>query len=131
MNIRLSIMTPEQVFWNQPVEEIILPTNSGKMGVLYDHADLITAIEIGVMSIRSNGSWQNIALENGFATVHNDRVTVLVNSAESKESIDFAQADQEFIKTSEALNKATDKKSRIEANLAFKRARARYLVAAD
>ena len=75
MNIRLSIMTPEQVFWNQPVEKIILLTNSGKMGVLYDHADLITAIKIGVMGIRSNESWQNIALENGFATVHNDLIS--------------------------------------------------------
>ena len=129
--LQLSIMTPEQVFWNQPVDEIILPTNTGQMGVLDKHADLITAIDIGVMSIRCNGDWIGVALANGFAAIRKNRVTVLVNSAESKQTIDKDKADKDYDEAKKRVDQATDQRSRVEANLAFKRARARYLVATD
>ena len=41
-------MTPDRIFWNDQAEEIILPTNTGQMGVLTNHAPLITALDIGV-----------------------------------------------------------------------------------
>lgn len=131
MNLQLSIMTPEQIFWNEPVDEIILPTNTGQMGVLSHHADLITAIDIGVMSIKQKNAWINIALTNGFAAIRNNRVTVLVNSAESKKTIERDEAEKAFNDAQELLQNANNKKSRIEANLTFKRARARFLVAND
>jgi ATP synthase F1 epsilon subunit len=128
--IQLSIITPDDIFWNEPVQEIILPTNNGQMGVLWNHADLITAIDIGMMRIRKQGSsWIGFALDNGFATVRNNRVTVLVNSAESKQTIAEEEARNEFTQATEALNNAPNQKARIEANLVYKRAKARYLVA--
>jgi F-type H+-transporting ATPase subunit epsilon len=128
--IQLSIITPDEIFWNEPVQEIILPTNNGQMGVLWNHADLITAIDIGMMRIRKQGnSWIAFALDNGFATVRNNRVTVLVNSAESKQTIAEDEARNNFTLATEALTNAPNQKARIEANLVYKRAKARYLVA--
>lgn len=49
MNLQVCIMTPDKIFWDEEVEEIILPTNTGQMGVLTKHAPLITALDIGVM----------------------------------------------------------------------------------
>jgi F-type H+-transporting ATPase subunit epsilon len=43
MTLQVCIMTPDQIFWNDQAEEIILPTNTGQMGVLSNHAPLITA----------------------------------------------------------------------------------------
>jgi F-type H+-transporting ATPase subunit epsilon len=54
MNLQVCIMTPDEIFWNEQAEEIILPTNTGQMGVLTNHAPIITALDIGVMSIRTN-----------------------------------------------------------------------------
>ena len=56
MSLQICIMTPDQIFWNTKAEEIILPTNTGQMGILVKHAPLITALDIGVMSIRQNKS---------------------------------------------------------------------------
>jgi ATP synthase F1 epsilon subunit len=53
MSLKVCIMTPDRIFWNKEVEEIILPTNTGQMGVLTNHAPVITALDIGVMSIRT------------------------------------------------------------------------------
>jgi F-type H+-transporting ATPase subunit epsilon len=131
MNLQVCIMTPDKIFWDEEAEEIILPTNTGQMGVLKKHAPLITALDIGVMSIRQNNSWNFIALMNGFASIKNDKVTILVNSAESKETIDGDQAEKEFLEAQDRVNKATDEKEKVEAILAFKRARARFLVIKD
>lgn len=131
MNLQVCIMTPDKIFWDEEAEEIILPTNTGQMGVLTKHAPLITALDIGVMSIRQNNSWNFIALMNGFASIKNDKVTILVNSAESKETIDNDQAEKDFLEAQDRVNTATDEKEKVEAILAFKRARARFLVIKD
>lgn len=128
MSLQICIMTPDQIFWNTKAEEIILPTNTGQMGILVKHAPLITALDIGVMSIRQNNQWQYIALMNGFASIQKDQIIILVNSAESKETIDFIQAEKDFLDAQKRVNTAIDEKEKVEAVLAFKRARARYLV---
>ena len=97
MNLQVCIMTPDEIFWNEQAEEIILPTNTGQMGVLTNHAPIITALDIGVMSIRTNKHWTSVALMGGFALVKQNQVTVLVNSAESKHKVDGAKAEQAFL----------------------------------
>nr|YP_010020340.1 ATP synthase epsilon chain [Ulva australis]QHD45045.1 ATP synthase epsilon chain [Ulva pertusa]QOK35259.1 ATP synthase epsilon chain [Ulva australis]BBO58650.1 ATP synthase epsilon chain [Ulva australis] len=131
MSLQICIMTPDTIFWDEEAEEIILPTNTGQMGVLSKHAPLITALDIGVMSIRQDNSWNRFALMNGFASIQNDKVTILVNSAESKQTIDSNEAENEFLEAQERVNKAVDEKEKVEAILAFKRARARFLVIKD
>nr|YP_010020452.1 ATP synthase epsilon chain [Ulva gigantea]QOK35371.1 ATP synthase epsilon chain [Ulva gigantea] len=131
MSLQVCIMTPDKIFWDEEAEEIILPTNTGQMGVLPKHAPLITALDIGVMSIRQDNSWNSFALMNGFASIQNDKVTILVNSAESKQTIDKNKAEKEFLEAQERVNKTIDEKEKVEAVLAFKRSRARFLVIKD
>ena len=128
MILQVCVITPDQVFLNQKAEEIILPTNTGLMGVLTNHAPLITALEIGVMLIRVEKDWKSLALMGGFALVKQNQITVLVNEAESEDSIDPIEAEQTFNLTKKQFEEATDQKQKVEANFAFKRARARYQV---
>ena len=126
MSLQICILTPDRVFWNEEAEEIILPTNTGQMGVLTNHAPIITALEIGIMSLRTQKEWVSVALMGGFALVKQNQVTVLVNSAESKETVNSSEAEQAFLEAKEQLEKALGQKEKVEANFAFKRARARY-----
>ena len=128
MALQVCVITPDQVFLNQEAEEIILPTNTGLMGVLKNHAPLITALEIGVMLIRVKKDWKPFALMGGFALVKQNQITVLVNEAESEATIDRAEAEQSFTITRQKFEEATDQKQKVEANFAFKRARARFQV---
>ena len=128
MVLQVCVITPDQIFLDCEVEEVILPTNTGLMGVLTDHAPLITALEIGVMLIRNNKNWTPIALMGGFALVKQNQITVLVNEAESETTINVAEAEQTFNLTQKQLEEAIDQKQKVEANFAFKRARARYQV---
>lgn len=119
-------LTPDRVFWNEQAEEIILPTNTGQMGVLTNHAPIITALDIGIMSIRTQKDWMSVALMGGFALVKQNQVTVLVNSADSKETVDSKEVEQTFLNAKEQLEKAVGQKEKVEANFSLKRARARY-----
>jgi len=128
MVLQVYVITPDQVFLNQEAEEVILPTNTGLMGVLTNHAPLITALEIGVMLIRMKKDWKPFALMGGFALVKQNQITVLVNEAESEATIDRAEAEQFFVATKQKFEEAIDQKQKVEANFAFKRARARFQV---
>lgn len=128
MVLQVCVITPDQVFLNQEAEEVILPTNTGLMGVLTNHAPLITALEIGVMLIRVKKDWQPFALMGGFALVKQNQITVLVNEAESETTIDKEEAEKSFNITKRKFEEAIDQKQKVEANFAFKRARARFQV---
>lgn len=128
MNLQIRVVTPDQVFLDKEVDEIILPTNTGLMGVLKNHAPLITAIEVGVMLFRVNKEWTSIALMGGFGFVKQNRITVLVNEAESEATIDPVEAEKDFNLAKQQLEEAKGQKQKVEANFSFKRARARYQV---
>ena len=126
MSLQICIMTPDQIFWNEPADEIILPTNTGQMGVLANHAPLISALDIGVMLVRTQNTWSSIALMGGFALVQQNQVTVLVNEAESASTINKEEAEAAFNEAKLQFEQAEGQKQKVEANFAFKRARARY-----
>lgn len=126
MSLKVCIMTPDKIFWNKEVEEIIFPTNTGQMGVLTNHAPVITALDIGVMSIRTKTEWLPVALMGGFALVKQNQVTVLVNEAESLEDIQVETVEEMYLEAREKLEAATTEKEKVEANSIFKRAKARY-----
>lgn len=128
MALQVCIMTPDRIFWNEQAEEIILPTNTGQMGVLVSHAPLITALDIGVMLIRSKNNWTSVALMGGFALIKQDQLTVLVNEAESAKNINSEEAESAFTSAQTKLLEAQGQKQKVEAKFAFKRARARYQV---
>jgi ATP synthase F1 epsilon subunit len=128
MTLQVCIMTPDRIFLNDQAEEIILPTNTGQMGVLSNHAPLITALDIGVTLIRSKTDWNPVALMGGFALVKDKQITILVNEADSATEIKSDEAESAFEAAKLKLEQAVDEKQRVEATFQFKRARARYQV---
>ena len=82
MTLNLRVMAPNRIVWNSEIQEIILSTNSGQIGILPNHAPLLTALDIGVVKIRLKEQWSTMALMGGFAMIENNQMTILVNEAE-------------------------------------------------
>nr|YP_010267325.1 ATP synthase CF1 subunit epsilon [Brainea insignis]QKV47353.1 ATP synthase CF1 epsilon subunit [Brainea insignis]QLD96877.1 ATP synthase CF1 epsilon subunit [Brainea insignis]UIF93925.1 ATP synthase CF1 subunit epsilon [Brainea insignis] len=125
MALNLRVMAPNRIVWNSEVWEIVSSTNSGQVGILPNHAPLLTALDMGVSKIRHDGQWSSMALMGGFAMIDNNQVTILVNEAERATEIDPDEARRSFQMAQADLAKAEGKKRVIEANSAFKRAKAR------
>jgi len=126
MSLDICIMAPDRVFLETQVEEVILPTNTGQIGVLSNHTPLLTGLDIGVMLVRENTEWESVALMGGFALIKENKVTILVNDAENSAAVDNAEAEKTLLEAQNAFEKANSPKEKIEANLALKRAKVRF-----
>ena len=125
MTFNLRVMAPNRTVWNSEAQEVILSTNSGQIGILTNHAPLLTALDIGVIKIRIDTQWTSMALMGGFAMIDNNQMTILVNEAEKASDINLQEAQQAFEIAQTSLTEASGRKQVIEANLALKRAKAR------
>ena len=105
MTISLKVLAPNQNVYEGEAEEVILPSTTGQLGVLPGHISLVTAIDIGVLRLRSNSKWESIALMGGFAEIESDEVTVLVNSAELGSQINTQNAEEALLKAKAELGK--------------------------
>nr|YP_009299114.1 ATP synthase CF1 epsilon subunit [Pelargonium exhibens]YP_009300009.1 ATP synthase CF1 epsilon subunit [Pelargonium tetragonum]QBX01823.1 ATP synthase CF1 epsilon subunit [Pelargonium mollicomum]QBX01865.1 ATP synthase CF1 epsilon subunit [Pelargonium worcesterae]AJB99028.1 ATP synthase CF1 epsilon subunit [Pelargonium exhibens]AJB99923.1 ATP synthase CF1 epsilon subunit [Pelargonium tetragonum]QBX01857.1 ATP synthase CF1 epsilon subunit [Pelargonium tetragonum] len=125
MTLNLCVLTPNRILWDSEVKEIILPTNSGQIGVLPNHASIVTTLDLGILRIRFNDQWFTIALMGGFARIRNNEIIVLATAAEKGSDIDPQEAQQTLEIAEDSLRKAEDKRQRIEAKLALEQARTR------
>ena len=108
MSISLKVLAPNQNVFEGEAEEVILPSTTGQLGVLPGHISLVTAIDVGVLRLRTNSKWSSIALMGGFAEIESDEVTVLVNSAEIGSQINLEDAEEALVKAKAELGKFAD-----------------------
>jgi F-type H+-transporting ATPase subunit epsilon len=125
MSLNVRVITPDRVVWDAMAEELILPSSTGQLGILTDHAPLLTALDIGVMRLKSDAGWTSIVLMEGFAEVENNKVTILCNGAQEASSIDAKAAQEELEKVTLLVDEATTKKEKIEATIELRKAKAR------
>ncbi|XP_055812734.1 ATP synthase epsilon chain, chloroplastic [Solanum dulcamara] len=117
MTLNLSVLTPNRIVWDSEVEEIVLSTNSGQIGILLDHSPITTAVDIVILRIRLNDQWLTMALMGGFDRIGNNEITVLVNDAEKGSDIDPQEAQQTLEVAEANVEKAEGRRQKIEANL--------------
>lgn len=132
MALTVRVITPDKTVWDDTVQEVILPSTSGQLGILPGHAPLLTALDIGVVRVRPGKDWQNIAVYGGFAEVEDNEVKILVNAADLGANIDKESAKGEFDQARTQLDessKSGDRRQQIHAGQAFKRARAKFQAA--
>ena len=128
MSLTLRVLAPDQSVFDGKADEVILPSTTGLLGILPGHISMVTALDVGVMQVLANGSWNSIALMGGFAEVEADDVTVLVNGAELGSKIDAASAEMELEKAKNEYNQFDGQPSsteKLKAQQNLNRARAR------
>ena len=125
MSLNVRVITPDKVVWDAGTEELILPSSTGQLGILTGHAPLLTALDIGVMRLKTGSKWTSIVLMEGFVEVEKDTVTVLCNGAEEADSIDATTAQADLEKTILLVEETATKKEKIEATIELRRCKAR------
>lgn len=123
MDIR--VLTPDRVICSTTADEVVLPGLTGQVGVLDGHAALITALDTGLLRIKSNDKWTPIILCGGLAEIDQNKVTVLVNDVEELTKLELIEATQELEKATSAVEEADTSKARLDASVELKKATAR------
>jgi F-type H+-transporting ATPase subunit epsilon len=89
----LTIVTPEKVFYEDEVTSLIAPGSEGYLGVLTNHAPLITGLVPGKLTVKDGDNQEvNFAISAGFMEVFKNQVTILADSVEFVKDIDVERA---------------------------------------
>jgi F-type H+-transporting ATPase subunit epsilon len=123
--INLEIVTPEKKVLSEAVDQVTIPTANGEVGILQNHAPLISSLQSGVLSYTRGGATERMVIAGGFVEVSQNNVSILADVAETageinvenarrelaaaekelsswKGSIDEAQAERERVETAQA-----------------------------
>lgn len=87
------IITPGETVYDGEANLVIARIADGEIGVLVDHAPLVSTVEIGDVRIREGEDWRIYATSDGFFKVAENLVQVLVEEAEAAEEIDVEAAE--------------------------------------
>jgi len=92
--IALEIVTPEKLVLSREVDDVMLPSVQGYMGVLPGHAPLLARLEAGELSYLEGGQRKFLAVSGGYAEVLRGSVSVLARTSEPAEEIDVDRAER-------------------------------------
>jgi|TARA_B110000196_G_C20865753_1_gene529559 F-type H+-transporting ATPase subunit epsilon len=90
----LSIVTPEKQLVSDEVDQVNVPGTEGDLGILYDHAPLLTNLRSGQLSYEKDGETVALVVSGGYLEVTDNRVTVLAETGEFLHEIDRERAER-------------------------------------
>ncbi|MDO8513638.1 MAG: F0F1 ATP synthase subunit epsilon [bacterium] len=106
--LRLQIITPERTVFNEEVDEVILPTLDGEIGVLPHHVPLLSIIKPGEVRIKKGLETIFMATYGGCIEVYPGGIRVLADSAERAEEIDEMRAIEARKRAESLMKEAQD-----------------------
>lgn len=75
--MRLEILTPDKTIFEGEASYVGVPGLDGSLGILDNHAALITTLKEGNIKIEKEGGEENIAIKGGVIEVLNNKVIIL------------------------------------------------------
>jgi F-type H+-transporting ATPase subunit epsilon len=103
MTIRCEIVSQDRTVFQDDVDIVVLPGAAGEMGILPNHAPVLTTLKFGVIKVRRKGKEELFAVAGGVAEVQPTIVTVLADAAENIEEIDILRAKAAKKRAEDAL----------------------------
>jgi F-type H+-transporting ATPase subunit epsilon len=93
-SFELEVITPDRTVFAGSVTSLVAPGSEGSLGVLANHAPLITGLGIGrARATTADGEETYFAVAGGFLQVADNRATLLADAAERADQIDLARAE--------------------------------------
>jgi F-type H+-transporting ATPase subunit epsilon len=95
--LQVELVSADSRVWSGEASFVLARTTDGELGVLPHHAPLLSVLVESVVLIRGDGGDAQVAaVDGGFISVANNRVSILAEHAELSEDIDAGQARQDL-----------------------------------
>jgi F-type H+-transporting ATPase subunit epsilon len=94
MPLKLEIVTPERLVYEDEVDSVNVPGVEGELGILPHHAPLLSMLGFGELRIRKGGAEESFAIVGGFVQVRPDKVVVMAETADLAAEIDVEKAKE-------------------------------------
>jgi F-type H+-transporting ATPase subunit epsilon len=123
--LQLNIVTPERSMVTDKVNQVNIPGSEGDLGILYDHAPILTTMRPGQLSYEKDSETVYLVVSGGYLEVTDNRVTVLAETAEFLSEIDRDRAEKSKTEAESLLTNAQTEEEFRDAQLKLFRAIAR------
>lgn len=128
----LKIVTPDGLVYDGPVEELVVRTTAGDMGVLAGHENCVASLGMGRATVIVDGQRRYAACIGGMLSVMEGHVTLVPTTFEWADQIDVARAERSYDRAQAVLKNKTSPEQDIRvAEARLKRALVRKSVAGN
>ncbi len=104
MPFQLDIVTPEAKTFSDQVDDVVVPGSEGELGILANHAPLVTTLKPGELRYHKDGEEHHLAVGEGVIEVTAKGVAVLTDLAIGADDIDEAAVEAALQRAKDALN---------------------------
>ena len=113
--MKLEIVTPDGVIFDDEVKQVTIPGSEGEFGVLAGHAAVVSLLDTGVMTIeRKDGKEVSVAINGGYVKVDEEKTLCMVDGAVALSGDDTNLA-KALAEAKELLEKAQSSSTTIAA----------------
>lgn len=130
--ISLEVVTPKGAVVSEEVDIVTAPGFAGEFGVLANHAPFLSTIKIGTLTYKQGSTTEEMMISGGFCEVSNNKITLLVESAERGHEIEVDRAllaKERAEKRLAEMMQQKEKYDRARVDAALQRAMARLRLA--
>ena len=119
--LQVELVAADRLVWSGQATMVIARTTEGDVGILPNHAPLLSSIIEGVVDVQTtDGETWIAAGDAGFLSVADNRVSILAERAEMSHEIDLEKAREELERCKQAGendDEAQEKVRRLEARV--------------
>ena len=127
--MNLKIITHEKIVYDGEIDELVVHTTSGQIGVLKDHIPITTSLEIGVAKAKINEKNKYFAIMGGVFQFKDNNAVILTDVCEDSVDIDVSRAKAAKERAEVRLAEAAAELDTQRAQAALARALARLQAA--
>lgn len=79
--LTVSVVSPERTLFEGEAQSIVAPAFDGELGILTNHAPMLTLLGTGTLRLRATGGERAFQVAGGFLEVSENRVRVVTERA--------------------------------------------------
>ena len=130
---QLEVITPDSSVFEGAVGSVVAPGYGGSLGILANHAPLLTPLETGALTVKlPDGKTERLFVSGGFLEVENNHVRVLADVGERVSTIDLERAKRAEERARRRLKERQESDfDLLRAEMALQRALLRQRLARD
>ena len=95
--LHVELVAADRVVWSGEATTVVARTSEGEVGILANHAPLMSLMVPGVVEVRTDGGETvRAAVDSGFLSVAGNRVSILAEEAVLSGDIDATKAKKDL-----------------------------------
>ena len=126
---QLEITTPQQKYAFKNVTSCTVPGKNGSFQILYNHAPIMSELEIGLVKVEDGGILKQFATSGGFLEASDNQVSLLLETCEEALKIDVERANKSVERAKKRLKERLEGLDWERAEISLARAINRIKVA--